>query len=649
MDFKNPAQKQHEILWQISEDAFSPSGWFLGTLQLQEDSLSMDDVYFLAMRQRSKKKILCLYGDPAFMDSGKTGFFLKRSAPEELDFWELSRLKEADLNHYAGILLGHAKKISPEDGDILLRAVQAGKGLWIIPSKDFEPGGLQSLSPLLPGQLGKLKSSSESKGSPLRLENPALGFQWKDFELEKIRVLKYYETVPQKNSIAWLSTLQEPLLLETSGPGKILLSAFSLDWTCTNFALKPAFPLFLRHLLDHLAGNDLSQMQQLEIDAPYERAWSLPEQMPVQAWIQTPNQKRTKPVRQGPRLKFSDTTQPGLYTLEIPQNQVLEEEYFAVNLDRRSQEGDLTPAAPIPWKNLKFNRLQEDFQQYLYGIEMTSSLLGIVLLLFMMETLLAFPKGRERFASSRNFGKFLSCILCLGFLSPLSAEETEASRITWTELRIGEIQPPAIYPEIFPFLRQTTSLHLDPQPRVLTLRDDRLFSAPFLVLRTDSALPELEDGDIYRLRAYLISGGFLWIEDTSGQKISSFDRWVKKTLGKVFPDTDLQTIPSQHVLFKTFYLIRSLGGRVMVQPSLQGILWGRRLAVLYSRNDILGAWRKDHLGHFLFPCVPRGEAQRWDAQKLTVNILFYALTGSYKEDAVHQPFLLEKLRREPIP
>ncbi|MBI4056231.1 MAG: DUF4159 domain-containing protein, partial [Elusimicrobia bacterium] len=122
-----------------------------------------------------------------------------------------------------------------------------------------------------------------------------------------------------------------------------------------------------------------------------------------------------------------------------------------------------------------------------------------------------------------------------------------------------------------------------------------------------------------------------------------------RMLRMTLPDAPLQTLPPHHVLFKTFYLIRTLGGRAMVEPSLQGISWGKRLVVVYSRNDLLGAWIKDNLGNPLFPCIPRGEAQRWDAKKMTVNILFYALTGNYKEDAVHQPYILQKMRAEPIP
>jgi hypothetical protein len=66
---------------------------------------------------------------------------------------------------------------------------------------------------------------------------------------------------------------------------------------------------------------------------------------------------------------------------------------------------------------------------------------------------------------------------------------------------------------------------------------------------------------------------------------------------------------------------------------------------VYTRNDVLGAWAKDPLGHYLYDCAPGGDAQRMAARKLALNIVIYALTGSYKADAVHQPFLLEKMRQ----
>jgi hypothetical protein len=122
------------------------------------------------------------------------------------------------------------------------------------------------------------------------------------------------------------------------------------------------------------------------------------------------------------------------------------------------------------------------------------------------------------------------------------------------------------------------------------------------------------------------------------------DRWVRKTLPQVLPESELAPLPPDHVLYKTFFLLRGPAGRVMTRESLEGVSWSGRTAVIYSREDILGAWAKDALGKPLYSCVPGGEAQRTRAKRLTLNIIMYSLTGSYKADAVHQPYLLQKMR-----
>ena len=155
---------------------------------------------------------------------------------------------------------------------------------------------------------------------------------------------------------------------------------------------------------------------------------------------------------------------------------------------------------------------------------------------------------------------------------------------------------------------------------------------------------ELDESDARRLRNYLTAGGLLWIEDVSGNAESSFDRWVRRTLPRVLPESELAPLPPDHVVYRTFFLVRAPAGRIMVRGSLEGVSWGGRTAVLYSRNDLLGVWLKDALGQPLYPCQPGGEAQRHNARKLAMNILMYALTGSYKADAVHQPYLLQKMR-----
>ena len=50
-----------------------------------------------------------------------------------------------------------------------------------------------------------------------------------------------------------------------------------------------------------------------------------------------------------------------------------------------------------------------------------------------------------------------------------------------------------------------------------------------------------------------------------------------------------------------------------------------------------------HLGNWLKECSPGGEAQRLEAQKLCVNVIMYAMVGTYKLDAIHTDYIRQKM------
>jgi hypothetical protein len=242
-------------------------------------------------------------------------------------------------------------------------------------------------------------------------------------------------------------------------------------------------------------------------------------------------------------------------------------------------------------------------------------------------------------------------LLSFAFLSFLSLSGAavyaqNGSRFVWGQLQYpGGWDPyPAAWPEIADYLKGTTSIPFQPDRHAVTATDPALFELPFMVLTGKDAPPELSEPEVAALRRYLFNGGFLWIDDASGLQASPFDRWVRKQMTRLLPDSSFEVLSSTHAVFRSFYLLRSIGGRVQVRPFLEGLVLQNRTVVLYTRNDLEGTWMKDSLGNYLYPCVPGGESQRLEARKLTVNVILYALTGSYKLDAVHQPFILEKLR-----
>lgn len=237
-------------------------------------------------------------------------------------------------------------------------------------------------------------------------------------------------------------------------------------------------------------------------------------------------------------------------------------------------------------------------------------------------------------------------VLLLLLLVGEQGRSQEGDRFVWAQVKYaGAWDPyPGAHGELMRYVTQVTSILVAPQRRAIGLKDPQLFSSPFLFMGGRQPPPALDDEEIRKLRDYLTAGGFLWIDDASGQRSSAFDKWTRQTLKFVFPDSELVPLGSEHVVHRTFFLLKGVAGRVAFAGALEGIDWSGRTAVIYTRNDVLGAMAKDALGKPLYECVPGGELQRMNAEKLALNIVMYSLTGSYKTDAVHQPFLLEKMR-----
>ena len=77
-------------------------------------------------------------------------------------------------------------------------------------------------------------------------------------------------------------------------------------------------------------------------------------------------------------------------------------------------------------------------------------------------------------------------------------------------------------------------------------------------------------------------------------------------------------------------------------PYLEGVEHDGRLVVIYSQNDLGGAWARDNFGQWEHEVVPGGGMQREMAFRLGVNMAMYALCLDYKTDQVHVPFILRR-------
>jgi hypothetical protein len=111
----------------------------------------------------------------------------------------------------------------------------------------------------------------------------------------------------------------------------------------------------------------------------------------------------------------------------------------------------------------------------------------------------------------------------------------------------------------------------------------------------------------------------------------------------------LAEVTQDHVLTRTFYLLREMPGRVTGAPVFAqagGDPANDNVSpVVIGGNDYAAAWAVDQRGAAPYAVVPGGEEQRELAYRFGINLVMYALTGSYKSDQVHLPIILERLKR----
>jgi hypothetical protein len=189
--------------------------------------------------------------------------------------------------------------------------------------------------------------------------------------------------------------------------------------------------------------------------------------------------------------------------------------------------------------------------------------------------------------------------------------------------------------------RTTVTTRLD--RLVLPLASREVLEYPFLMLLGDGALPLLSPVEKQHLSSFFSAGGFLLVDNVGeGEGNLAFDNFFRKEMKKVLPGLPLTKVPKEHVIFRTFYKIDTPVGRFAQYPFLEGITMGKRICVVYTRNDLTGAMARDPFGRWLFEAVPGGPAQREKAIKLGVNIVMYALLLDYKDEHTHIEYLLKK-------
>jgi len=214
------------------------------------------------------------------------------------------------------------------------------------------------------------------------------------------------------------------------------------------------------------------------------------------------------------------------------------------------------------------------------------------------------------------------------------------------------------------FLAQRTALEAG-DPIGLDIAHDELAFYPLIYWPIVPGAARPSDDALKRIDSYMKNGGTVLFDTRDaidappgpgGETRSPGMLELRKILSSL-DIPQLEPVPRDHVLTKTFYLLRDFPGRFST-----GQLWVEALpadedreqnrparggdgvsSILITSNDLAGAWAMQPDGQPMLPLVGGEPRQREFAFRAGVNIVMYTLTGNYKADQVHVPALLERL------
>ncbi len=216
------------------------------------------------------------------------------------------------------------------------------------------------------------------------------------------------------------------------------------------------------------------------------------------------------------------------------------------------------------------------------------------------------------------------------------------------------------------FLAQRTALEPG-DPIGLDIAKDELAFYPLIYWPIVPGVARPSDAALKRIDTYMKDGGTVLFDTRDavvappgpgGDTRSPGMLELRKILSSL-DIPELEPVPRDHVLTKTFYLLRDFPGRFDT-----GQLWVAALpsadedeeranrparggdgvsSILITSNDFAGAWATRSDGQPMLPMVEGEPRQREMAFRAGVNIVMYTLTGNYKADQVHVPALLERL------
>lgn len=174
---------------------------------------------------------------------------------------------------------------------------------------------------------------------------------------------------------------------------------------------------------------------------------------------------------------------------------------------------------------------------------------------------------------------------------------------------------PTSLPNLIKFSNQNIQTKIKPKPATVEPASSDIFSYPFVHM-TGHGNVVFNEQEVQNLRLYMLSGGFLHVDDNYGM-----DTYVRPMIQKIFPDKTMVELPSNHDIFQKPYNfpngLPKIHEHNQQRPQAFAIFHEGRIVLLYTFETDLGDGWEDQEVH------NNPEDVRLKALRMGTNILHY--------------------------
>ena len=178
---------------------------------------------------------------------------------------------------------------------------------------------------------------------------------------------------------------------------------------------------------------------------------------------------------------------------------------------------------------------------------------------------------------------------------------------------------PTALPNLIEFSNKNLGTNIKESPDIVEVGSSDIFNYPFIHM-TGHGNIFFSNEEANNLRKYLLSGGFLHVDDNYG-----LDEFFRKEITKVFPNKKLIQINSNHIIFNQSFSFPNGLPKIHIhdaKPSeAYGIFDNGRLLCLYTyESDLSDGWEDSEVHN-------DSEETRLKALKMGSNIIEYVFLG----------------------